>query len=104
MRAGPESEAGALTVLVRILHHLDCLFALRRRDDEAIVEGALAKNHKIAIGGELFSDAMGETGTYEGTYCGMLDHNITLVVRGLGGDAPEKGMFGKLSPYSGEGK
>ena len=31
------------------------------------------------------------TGTYEGTYIGMLDHNITLVARGLGGDAPEKG-------------
>ncbi len=36
-------------------------------------------------------------GTYEGTYIGMLDHNITLVARGLGGQAPERGMLGKLS-------
>ena len=106
-----ESEAG----LQRINELVDQLVAnnvravfvessVPRKNIEAIVEGALAKNHKIAIGGELFSDAMGETGTYEGTYCGMLDHNITLVVRGLGGDAPEKGMFGKLSPHSGEGE
>jgi len=40
---------------------------------------------------------MGETGTYEGTYVGMLDHNFTIVTRALGGTAPEKGMQGKLS-------
>ena len=49
------------------------------------------------IGGELFSDAMGEPGTYEGTYLGMIDHNTTIISRALGGDAPKKGMLGKLS-------
>ena len=51
----------------------------------------------IGIGGELFSDAMGETGTYEGTYEGMLDHNITVVSRALGGEAPKNGLNGKLN-------
>jgi manganese/zinc/iron transport system substrate-binding protein len=63
---------------------------------EALVEGARSKGHEVSVGGELFSDAMGEPGTYRGSYVGMLDHNITLVARGLGGQAPEKGMQGKL--------
>lgn len=65
---------------------------------EALVEGARAQGHEVRIGEqELFSDAMGEAGTYEGTYVGMLDHNITVVARGLGGDAPATGLNGKLS-------
>lgn len=50
------------------------------------------------IGGELFSDAMGDEDTYEGTYIGMIDHNVTIVARALGGEAPENGMAGSLSP------
>ena len=49
------------------------------------------------VGGELFSDAMGDPGTYEGTYPGMVDHNITTIVRALGGEAPAKGRLGKLA-------
>ena len=51
----------------------------------------------MRIGGELFSDAMGKAGTYEGTYIGMIDHNVTIITRALGGQAPQKGMQGKLS-------
>jgi len=63
---------------------------------KALIEGAKAKGFEIKIGGELFSDAMGAPGTYEGTYLGMIDHNITTIVRALGGTAPEKGLNGKL--------
>jgi manganese/zinc/iron transport system substrate-binding protein len=41
---------------------------------------------------------MGKPGTYEGTYIGMIDHNVTTITRALGGDAPELGLNGKLSP------
>ena len=41
---------------------------------------------------------MGETGTYEGTYIGMIDHNVTTITRALGGDAPEKGLLRKTLP------
>lgn len=64
----------------------------------ALIEGARAKGKDVIIGGELFSDAMGSPGSYEGTYIGMLDHNATLIARALGGEAPEKGLNGKLSP------
>lgn len=63
---------------------------------QAVIEGAGRKGHTVRIGGELFSDAMGKGGTYEGTYIGMLDHNATTITRALGGDAPAKGMQGKL--------
>lgn len=64
---------------------------------EALVAGVRARGGELKIGGELFSDAMGAEGTYEGTYLGMLDHNITLVTRALGGEAPAKGHGGKLT-------
>jgi manganese/zinc/iron transport system substrate-binding protein len=68
-----------------------------RKSIEALVQGARSKGLEIKVGGELFSDAMGADRTYEGTYVGMLDHNITLVTRALGGQAPAKGLNGKLS-------
>lgn len=72
------------------------------RHIEALVAGARARGHEVAVGGELFSDAMGDRGTYEGTYPGMIDHNITTIVRALGGDAPPRGRLGRLSNGAGE--
>ena len=63
----------------------------------AVVDGAGSRGHHVIIGGELFSDAMGPSGTYEGTYVGMLDHNLTIVARSLGGEAPERGMQESLT-------
>lgn len=50
---------------------------------EALVAGCKAKGHEIVIGGELFSDAMGAAGTDEGTYVGMIRHNVNTIVRSL---------------------
>jgi manganese/zinc/iron transport system substrate-binding protein len=100
-----ESEAGLQRIngLVNLLveKNVKAVFiesSVSSDNIEALVEGARAQGHEVKIGDqELFSDAMGEPGTYEGTYIGMLDHNITVVARGLGGDAPEAGLNGKLS-------
>jgi manganese/zinc/iron transport system substrate-binding protein len=53
----------------------------------------------VGTGGELFSDAMGRPGTYEGTYIGMLDHNLTTIARALGASPPPppRGMQGLLA-------
>jgi manganese/zinc/iron transport system substrate-binding protein len=67
------------------------------RNIRALIEGAAAKGHAVTIGGELFSDAMGEPGTYEGTYIGMIDHNVTVIAGALGAEVPERGMDGRLS-------
>ena len=67
---------------------------------KALIEGAAARGHQVKIGGELFSDAMGKPNTYEGTYIGMIDHNITTIARALGGKVPAKGMQGKLTSHN----
>lgn len=99
-----ESEAGLKRInqLVDMLvkKNIKAVFvesSVSKKNITALIDGAKAQGHDIIIGGELFSDAMGEAGTYEGTYTGMLDHNFTTVTRALGGTAPEKGMQGKLT-------
>lgn len=67
------------------------------RNVRALMEGAASRGHSVTIGGRLFSDAMGMSGTYKGTYIGMLDHNITTIARALGGKVPEGGFVGKSS-------
>lgn len=64
---------------------------------QAIMEGVQSKGQKLRLGGPLFSDAMGSRGTYEGTYIGMLDHNLTTIAKELGGKPPEKGWHDQLS-------
>ncbi len=54
-----------------------------KRNIEALVEGVKAKGHEVKIGGELFSDAMGERGTPEGTYIGMVSGNVRTIVEAL---------------------
>ncbi|WP_199620565.1 metal ABC transporter solute-binding protein, Zn/Mn family [Paenibacillus alkalitolerans] len=53
------------------------------RNITAVVEGAKALGHDVAEGGTLFSDAMGEDGTPEGTYIGMVRHNVDTIVKAL---------------------
>lgn len=99
-----ESEAGVKRIedLVSYLseNSIPAVFvesSVSDKNVKALVEGSKAKGHSIRIGGELFSDAMGASGTYEGTYIGMIDHNVTVITRALGGEAPKKGLNGKLS-------
>lgn len=51
----------------------------------AIIEGARSRGHDVALGGELFSDAMGAEGSPEGTYIGMIEHNVRTIAEALGG-------------------
>ena len=53
------------------------------RNMRALLEGAARKGHKVEIGGTLYSDAMGKEGTPEGTYVGMVRHNVDTIVRAL---------------------
>ncbi|SHH43708.1 metal ABC transporter solute-binding protein, Zn/Mn family [Virgibacillus chiguensis] len=57
--------------------------SVSERSINAVVEGAKEKGHDVSIGGELYSDAMGEAGTEEGTYIGMFRHNIDTIVEAL---------------------
>jgi manganese/zinc/iron transport system substrate-binding protein len=99
-----ESEAGVndINTLVEFIvdNKIKAIFVESSVSDKnlrAVGEGAQEKGWSIKIGGELYSDAMGAPGTYEGTYVGMIDHNATTITRALGGDAPAGGFQGKLS-------
>lgn len=94
-----ESEAGVADVnaLVDVLvdRKIGAIFVESSVSDKslkAVIEGAAKRGWTVKVGGELFSDAMGSTGTYEGTYIGMIDHNATTITRTLGGQAPESGF------------
>lgn len=69
-----------------------------RKTIDALVEGCRGRGHTIAIGGELFSDAMGKDGTLDGTYVGMVLHNVDTITRALGGNVPES-KPGALGEY-----
>lgn len=50
---------------------------------QALVENCQKLGHEVRIGGELFSDALGEAGTTQGTYSGMLRHNTQTIIEAL---------------------
>jgi manganese/zinc/iron transport system substrate-binding protein len=54
-----------------------------QRNIEAVQAAVRARGFDVQIGGELFSDAMGSPGTPEGTYIGMVRHNIDTIVGAL---------------------
>jgi manganese/zinc/iron transport system substrate-binding protein len=53
------------------------------RSIKAVQAAVSSRGFNVAIGGELFSDAMGSPGTPEGTYLGMVRHNINTIVDAL---------------------
>lgn len=50
---------------------------------EAVVQGCRKRGHTVRIGGTLYSDALGDDGTPEGTYVGMVRHNTKTIVSSL---------------------
>ena len=53
------------------------------RNIEALQAAVQARGFQVTIGGQLFSDAMGDPGSPEGTYVGMVRHNIDTIVGAL---------------------
>lgn len=89
-----ESEAGLQrieeTVALLVERQIPAVFVESSVGDhniKAIIEGANARGHDVRIGGTLYSDAMGEAGTAEGTYIGMMFHNVKVIAEALGGSA-----------------
>jgi manganese/zinc/iron transport system substrate-binding protein len=57
--------------------------SIPRRTIEAVQEAVAARGFRVEIGGSLHSDALGSPGTPEGTYAGMVRHNIDTLVGAL---------------------
>ena len=58
------------------------------RTIQAVLDATGDMGASVELGGTLYSDAMGEPGTAEGTYIGMLHANTVAIVDALGGEAP----------------
>jgi manganese/zinc/iron transport system substrate-binding protein len=85
-----ESEAGVKEInnLVSFLvdKQIKAVFVESSVSDKnvrALLEGCRARGHNVVIGGELFSDAMGKDTTPEGTYVGMVRHNVDTIAKAL---------------------
>lgn len=57
--------------------------SVSKKSIEAVVEGCHQKNWNVKIGGSLYSDAMGQAGTPEGSYIGMVNANVKKIVDAL---------------------
>jgi manganese/zinc/iron transport system substrate-binding protein len=84
------SEAGTADVQnladFIVEHRIPAIFvesSVPPRTIEAVQAAVRSKGFEVEIGGELFSDAMGNPGTSEGTYTGMVRHNVDTIVSSL---------------------
>jgi len=50
---------------------------------QAVIDGCAEKGHEVRIAGTLYTDAVGEAGTPEATYIGMIESNLKTIVSAL---------------------
>lgn len=84
------SEAGTRNVqeLANFIveHKIKAIFietSVPQKTIHSLQQAVKAKGFDVEIGGELFSDAMGDEGSYEGTFRGMIEHNIKTIIGAL---------------------
>lgn len=85
-----EAGAGDVQGLARFIaeRRIPAIFvesSVSPRTIQAVREAVRARGFDVRIGGSLYSDAMGNPGTPEGTYVGMVRHNIDTIAEGLRG-------------------
>jgi len=83
-----EADLGTIQELIDLLvdRKIKAVFiesSVSRRNIDSLIEGCQDLGHQVTVGGELFSDAMGQAGTPEDTYLGMLRHNVETIVKAL---------------------
>ncbi len=85
-----ESEAGtgdvqdlAEFIAARQIPAIFVESSVPQRNIEAVQAAVKSRGFDVQIGGELFSDAMGNPDTPEGTYIGMVRHNVDTIVNAL---------------------
>ncbi|MFQ3214981.1 MAG: manganese/zinc/iron transport system substrate-binding protein [Marivirga sp.] len=57
--------------------------SVSKKSIEAVIVGVRAKGVNVQLGGSLYSDAMGDAGTPEGNYIGMVNANVDKIMKGL---------------------
>lgn len=84
------AEAGAAdvqaltnTIIEREIKAIFVESSVPRATIEAVQAAVRARGNEVEIGGELYSDAMGDEGTPGGTYIGMITENIDTIAGAL---------------------
>lgn len=79
------NEITTLTKLLtsRNIHAVFVETSVSEKAIQSVIEGSRQKGHEVRIGGSLYSDALGDPKTEEGTYIGMFKHNVHLIKEGL---------------------
>ena len=57
--------------------------SVSKKSINALIVGCREKGYNLKLGGKLYSDAMGNFGTQEGTYIGMFTKNIDIITEAL---------------------
>lgn len=82
--AGVKDVQGLSAFIIR--HNIKAIFvesSVPKRTIEALQAAVKSKGHEVTIGGTLYSDALGNAGTIEGTYIGMFEYNVNTIVNAL---------------------
>ncbi len=86
------------TVVSRNIPAIFVESSVNPRTIQAVQQAAASRGVETKVGGQLFSDAMGEAGTADGTYIGMIVHNTRTITQALGGTPPP--LPGALKPWA----
>jgi len=83
-----EADLGTIQELIDLLvdRKIKAVFiesSVPRRNIDSLIEGCQDLGHRVKVGGELFSDAMGQAGTPEAIYLGMMRYNVETIVQAL---------------------
>ncbi len=70
-------------ILEHDIHAIFIESSVPKRTVEAMQEAIKSKGKEVVVGGTLYSDALGDAGTPQGTYIGMYTHNVNTIVDGL---------------------
>ena len=88
-----EADLGAINDLVRMLvaRRVKAVFietSVPSKNIRSLIQGCEAAGHPLALGGELYSDAMGPSGTRAATFVGMIEYNVDQIATALTGKEP----------------
>lgn len=85
-----QTEVGIqdITRMVRFIidNEIPAIFletSIAPRPIQSLENGVRERGGSVELGGELFSDAMGERGTEKGTYIGMFRYNVEIITNAL---------------------
>lgn len=69
-----------------IEHKVPSIFvetSVSERNIRSVLEACQKQGHEVALGGSLYSDAMGEASSSAGSYVGMVEANVNTIVSAL---------------------